>query len=122
MSFLHGVVRQVPIKVTGVVAELFDAGAQVTLLVPVSVKLTGDWGDQDVAADVEFAVAVKEGRDVVLDETTFVFLVQLEDGGDYALLAFYYGNSLSSVSVLAWFDYKKAILINSFIHKHLFHL
>ena len=67
MPFLDGIVRQVPVEVGWVMAELFDAGAQVALFVPVGVQLARDGGDQDVATDVEFAVAVQEWGDVVLD-------------------------------------------------------
>jgi hypothetical protein len=85
-------------------AKLLTGCADVPLLVPIPLHDAVDTGDQDVAADVEFALVVEEGRlEVALD---------YEGAGRRALLGgegfnfgegVQHGDAVAAVGVLAWF-------------------
>jgi len=113
---LDGIVGEVHQSTRRRHVEGFAGGADVAVLVAVESELAVDEGDQHVAADVELALVVEEGRDVALqDEATGLGLLalahppaQLLHSGS-ALLR--HCDASAPVRILPWFDDPVQILL-----------
>jgi hypothetical protein len=65
---LNGIICQVDILILRLDVELLATSSNVTLFVNVTIEDVINPSDEHVAADVEFAALIQEGKDVALED------------------------------------------------------